>query len=226
MIDQLKSLGIEKGKPFKPDAATKTLLDAAAREAQALAGGKVRRRLPAVLLARAALDLSGASRAHQGGAGRLRRPQHLSDRRARPRLQLRLYRHQAPGRRPVLPDLHQGQGRRRLRRRQDLSPDRAAERAGRAVLVGDRLRPADARADPQHAARQPLVADPRDAEERRRLDRRLLRPEGAGRQGVELGADRSGAQVRADVPALRADEGAVRQDVEAAGRRASAHQRR
>lgn len=33
MIDQLKSLGIEKGKPFSPDAATKALLTTAAREA-------------------------------------------------------------------------------------------------------------------------------------------------------------------------------------------------
>jgi hypothetical protein len=33
MIDSLKSLGIEKGKPFKPDAATKKLLVAAARDA-------------------------------------------------------------------------------------------------------------------------------------------------------------------------------------------------
>jgi hypothetical protein len=35
MIDQLKTLGIEKGKPFSPDAATKATLDAAAREAGA-----------------------------------------------------------------------------------------------------------------------------------------------------------------------------------------------
>jgi hypothetical protein len=35
MIDQLKSLGIEKGKPFKPDARTRDLLDDAAREARA-----------------------------------------------------------------------------------------------------------------------------------------------------------------------------------------------
>ena len=33
MIDPLKSLGIEKGKPFKPDDATKALLTAATREA-------------------------------------------------------------------------------------------------------------------------------------------------------------------------------------------------
>lgn len=35
MIDQLKSLGIEKGKPFKPDMATRFVLDAAAVEAKA-----------------------------------------------------------------------------------------------------------------------------------------------------------------------------------------------
>jgi hypothetical protein len=35
MIDQLKSLGIEKGKPFNPDARTQDILNAAAREAKA-----------------------------------------------------------------------------------------------------------------------------------------------------------------------------------------------
>jgi hypothetical protein len=35
MIDMLKSIGIEKGKPFKPDAKTRSILDAAAREAHA-----------------------------------------------------------------------------------------------------------------------------------------------------------------------------------------------
>ena len=36
MIDQLKSIGIEKGKPFDPDAKTQDILNAAAREAHAL----------------------------------------------------------------------------------------------------------------------------------------------------------------------------------------------
>ena len=35
MIDMLKSIGIEKGKPFGPDAPTRSILDAAAREARA-----------------------------------------------------------------------------------------------------------------------------------------------------------------------------------------------
>ena len=141
MIDQLKSLGIEKGKPFDPDARDQgRLLEAGVREAQALAGGEVRRR-PAALLRGTHWTFPAPPGARQGGAGRLHRPERLSGRCARPRLQLRLCRHQAPGRRPVLPDHHQGQGRRGLRRRQDLPPDRTAECAGRAVLVGDGLRP-------------------------------------------------------------------------------------
>jgi len=36
MIDMLKSIGIEKGKPFNPDAATREILNTAAREARAL----------------------------------------------------------------------------------------------------------------------------------------------------------------------------------------------
>jgi hypothetical protein len=39
MINQLKSLGIEKGKPFKPDAQTTKLLDAGAREAETYLDG-------------------------------------------------------------------------------------------------------------------------------------------------------------------------------------------
>ena len=58
-----------------------------------------------------------------------------------------------------------------------------------ALLVGDGLRPRDARADPRPAVVQPLVEHPGPAEERRRIGGRLLRPEGAGGQGVELGAD-------------------------------------
>ena len=59
---------------------------------------------------------------------------------------------------PVLPDDHRGQGRQAVRRRQHLSPERAGERAGEAVLVGDGLRPRHARADPRHAVVEPLVA--------------------------------------------------------------------
>ena len=62
-------------------------------------------------------------------------------------------------------DQHQGQERRALRRRQDLSSARAAERAGRAILVRDALRQGDSRPDSQHEARKPLLADPGACEE-------------------------------------------------------------
>jgi hypothetical protein len=51
---------------------------------------------------------------------------------------------------------------------------------GRAVLVGNGLRPTNARADQEHVARQPLIANSGDAEERRRLGRCLFRPQGSG----------------------------------------------
>jgi hypothetical protein len=46
MIDQLKSLGIEKGKPFKPDAQTKAILEAGVQEAQAWLEAKYDAGLP------------------------------------------------------------------------------------------------------------------------------------------------------------------------------------
>ncbi|HYC17226.1 MAG TPA: DUF1254 domain-containing protein [Pseudolabrys sp.] len=46
MIDQLKTLGIEKGKPFTPSDATKTLLTSAAREAHAFLEAKYDAGLP------------------------------------------------------------------------------------------------------------------------------------------------------------------------------------
>jgi hypothetical protein len=46
MIDQLRSLGIEKGKPFNPSAATKAMLDSAAREAGAWLEAKYDAGLP------------------------------------------------------------------------------------------------------------------------------------------------------------------------------------
>ena len=42
MIDQLKSIGIEKGKPFSPDEATERILNAAAAGSACLAGSEIR----------------------------------------------------------------------------------------------------------------------------------------------------------------------------------------
>ena len=49
MIDLLRSLGIEKGKPFNPDAKTKAALEAGIREAQAWLEARYDAGLPAFL---------------------------------------------------------------------------------------------------------------------------------------------------------------------------------
>ena len=59
------------------------------------------------------------------------------------------------------------------------------------------------------------------AEERGRLGRPLLRPEGARGQRVELGSNRSGPQVRADVPTCTRRPRRCSKKLDAAGRRAS-----
>ena len=49
MIDMLKSIGIEKGKPFNPDAETRDILNAAAQRSQGVARCALRGGLPALL---------------------------------------------------------------------------------------------------------------------------------------------------------------------------------
>ena len=56
-------------------------------------------------------------------------------------------------------------------------------------------------------------------EERRRLRRPLLRPQSPRRQRIQLGSHRPKRKIRSALPLLRAPEAAVRQDMEAAGHR-------
>ena len=218
MIDPLRSLGIEKGKPFNPR-----------RQDQGRAGdgnprgaGWLEARYDArssALLRRQPVDGPGRPGTSGRGASRLHRSRQVSGRCPRPDLFLCVHRHQAPRCRPVLSDQHQGQGRQAVRRRQDLSSHGAGEPAGRAILVGDGVRPRNACADPQHAAGQPLLADSRDAEERGRFGRRLFRPgRSRGKETNWVPTDpKRGFEV--DVPRLRADQGVLREDVEAVGHR-------
>ena len=64
MIDVLRSIGIEKGKPFNPDAKTKAALEAGIKEAQVWLDAKYEAGFPA-LLRRRTMDVSGQS----GNAG-------------------------------------------------------------------------------------------------------------------------------------------------------------
>ena len=101
------------GQAVQPGRATKALLDAGAREAQAWLEAKYDAGLPPFFEGTQPLDPAGAAGTRQGRAGGLCRTRRLPDRCAGHGLQLRLHRHQAARRRPVLPDLDQGQGRRR-----------------------------------------------------------------------------------------------------------------
>ena len=110
MIDPLKSLGIEKGKPFNPDETTQGILDAAAREAQAWLGPEIRDHVPA-LLRRAPVGVSHRARGDRRPSEPVRRPGQLPGRRPRRHLHDGVLQHQAFGDRPVLSDDDQGQGR-------------------------------------------------------------------------------------------------------------------
>ena len=190
MIDLLKSIGIEKGKPFTPDECTKAILTDAASDAHALPRCALRGSLRAAIRCQRTLGVAGVERAGCGSADELCRSQLVSDGRPRTRLQLRLFQRQAPRRRPVLSDDDQGQGRQPDRRGEDLSTPCAAESTGQAVLVGDGLRPGHARADSRHEMVQPFLENAGAAKERRRIVRRVFRAQGARGEGIELGTDK------------------------------------
>jgi hypothetical protein len=167
MIDFLKTIGIEKGKPFNPDEKTGQVLNDAVREAHAWLNYKYEGR---------ALGDGGVEGGDRRDGDRLRKSQRLSRRRPRRHLLLRVLQPQAPGRGAVLPDGDRGQGQQIVRRRPHLSPERAGESSGRSVLVGDGVRPRDPRADPRDALVKPRLEHAGADEERRRVGGPLLRP--------------------------------------------------
>src|SRR5262249_10309739 len=75
----------------------------------------------------------------------------------------------------------------------------------------------DARADQEHAAREPGLKRGGTAKERGWISRYLLQPAGADWNGNELGADRPTAWLRANVSPLWADKGILRQGMGVAG---------
>ena len=189
MIDQLKTIGIEKGKPFDPSPNTQKILSDAAREAQAWLDLKYEGNFTPSFNEGSRWALPAAADVLEGMGTRFRKARLLPRGRARGRLFDGVFQPQASGRGSVLSDDHRGQGREAFRRRQHVSPERSGEPAGQALLVSDGLRPRDPWADPRDAVVEPLFQHAGAGEERRRFGGRVLRPQGSGRQGVELGAD-------------------------------------
>ena len=138
MIDILKSIGIEKGKPFNPDAKTLDILKSAAREAQALLESRYEGIFTTSYfdISRWAMPaLPDYLKASQDG---------FSDPAAYPFdsrglvFTFAFFTPKHPGE-GHLSDDRQGPGRAKFRRRQELSPDRPGKRAGEPILVGDNL---------------------------------------------------------------------------------------
>jgi hypothetical protein len=187
MIDMLKSIGIEKGKPFNPDPKTQDILNAAAREALAWFDTRYEAGFPRFYEGRQWAFPGLPEMAQTMGTFYEKPDAYAVDARA---LRVLLLQYpQAPGRWPVLPDGGKGQRRSRARWCQQLPAQRARERARQAVLVSDGLRPRKPRAYSRPENGEPLLAKRGSAKEHRRFGGRLFRSQGAGGQGVELGAD-------------------------------------
>jgi hypothetical protein len=140
MIDQLRTIGIEKGKPFRPDQKTQKILKAAAAEAHAWLETQyesvfsepyyqgTRWAVPAIpdVIEGMSTTFANPDRYPVDGRGLIYSyaffcAKHLG----------------AGG--PVLCNDHQGWERPGLRRKQHLPPDRAGKRSGEAILVGNNL---------------------------------------------------------------------------------------
>jgi len=219
MIDMLKSIGIEKGKPFSPDAKSQDILNSAAREAHALLESRYEGIFtpPYFDISRWALPaLPDYLKASQDG---------FSD----------------PDEYPVdsrgliftfafFTPKHLGEGQFYLMTVKDKNGQSFDGSKNYRLTV-----PADApvrqywSATVYDRATHGLIRDmPRSGrgsqsqatKEHRRFGGHLFRTEGSARQGVELGADEPQRTVRGAVPLLWPRPASIRQDVEAAGHRA------
>ena len=212
MLAMLRPLGIEKGKPFKPDQRqTKILIDAAqlgeimARAnsyAKRFEGSRVwpnRRWEFSLFLENVTQEFSELHPARRARFLVLRS-------RRRDRRDARTHRRL----RPSLSRIPKGRRRHLARRRQNLPPARSAGRTSRAVLVVQRLRQRISLPDRHRELSGPLFAR-RHRQKCGRLDRSLFWPETAGRRsGKELDQDASSQRLVHLLPALRPDATVLR----------------
>ena len=149
MIDALKTIGIEKGKPFKPDEKTKRSSTDAVREAHEVIALKYENGFVPPFFEGTHWGVPIPPETRDGLGSMFADPNEYGvDGRA-------VMYHMAyfspkvfGGGQFYLLNISDRDGQ-AAGRQQDLSPDGAPERADRAVLVGDGLRPPDARADPR-----------------------------------------------------------------------------
>jgi hypothetical protein len=204
MIDTLKAIGIEKGRPFAPDTATTTALTDAMQEAHAwldihyegvFAGtfyDDARWALPAPpeLVEATTTSFSNADSYPVDDRGVA--------------YSWAFFSAKTVGNRPVLPDDHQRQGRRRLRRSRNVPPRHTPQRASEPVLVGHRLQSHHPHTHPRHAVGKPILEHTRSAHRGRRVSHSALRPRTAQRRREQLGPHPEGRPFRSPLPLLRA----------------------
>jgi hypothetical protein len=217
ILAQLRFLGIEKGKPFEPDERQKKILEEAAAvgEAMAKANTSDKRVEPPFWEGtnwKHALVVSTDQR--MPGFDQLdERAAWFYEAVAISKAMLT----ETPGRRAALHRRLQGRRRRMAERRQHLPAACPAQPTGRAVLVGHRLRRGHAPdGGHQAGATRHLLAQGGHRSERGRLNRCLLRPRGARRQGGELGPDQPRRGVVRVLPFLWSDRAVLRQVLGAA----------
>jgi hypothetical protein len=195
MIDFLKTIGIEKGKPFKPDEKTKRILADAAHEAHAVIAMKYEAGFIPPFFPGTHWAVPIPPETVEGMQTAFADPNSYAiDGRAA--MYHMAYFSTSPtsapstwGRGPVLSPGHPRQRRPTARREEDVSLHRARQRASQSVLVGDGVRPRNARADWRDVPTESRVERHGGAEESRRISGHLFRARRARRQGVELRAD-------------------------------------
>ena len=133
MIDMLKSIGIEKGKPFNPDAKTQDILNAAAPRRRP---GSMRATRPAIrrFYEGRQWAFPASPELSKTMANVLREPDAYPVDARGLAYSIAYSSTEAPGRGPVLPDDGEGQGRPRARRRQHVPAPRAGKCAGRSSI--------------------------------------------------------------------------------------------
>jgi hypothetical protein len=160
MIDQLRSLGIEKGKPYQPSDQLKATLNSAAQDARAFLYAKYDQGFPSFFppssrwMFPSYPDLVKAASSSYADLNAYP----LDERAVVYSVAFIGIKNLGGG--PDVPLLHQGQGWARLRRRKDLQTDRPAQRPRKTVLVAHRLRPRAQHPHQGSEPRQPLLADP------------------------------------------------------------------
>ena len=215
----LKSIGIEKGKTFNPDPTTQADLERSHRRSARLARQPLRSYLHDILQRRTAVGASGFAGVAEGMMSNFANPNAypVDGRGVAYSMAFFSAKHLGAGQYYLMTIRDKdrkpfdGSGTYRLN-----VPANAPVKLYWSATAYDRATHALIRNQP-HSSRASTT--PGLAEKRRRLGGRLFRPESAGGQGVELGADQRGRKVRSPVSPLRTREAVLRQDVGAAGHR-------